>query len=362
MGLSFLSPWFLLGRARGGAADRAAPAAQGNRAGARVRGGALPAAGADRAAAAAPPARSAAAGAARRARCCCWRRRSRGRTSRGEDAVGGDHHRRGRHVVQHGRAGPHGEGARGRGAGRRRRAGGDRVAVIRFDDRATRRRRAEPRSRRGARRDRRRLARRAAAPPPHAAVERRDAPRRRGAGPARARQRSRSRASGRRRSPTGLTLETSSTSAGRSRTSPVGPARRDGDAVVAEVTNHGIRARKAQVVLAVNDRSVADAAVAIEPGATASVRLAGAAADDRRGPRQRRRYRGDAGRRRALPRARSAAARHRGAARRGGRRATICSFCARRWSRAGRARGFAVEMLGGDARARSARRRRAAAR
>jgi hypothetical protein len=53
----------------------------------------------------------------------------------------------------------------------------------------------------------------------------------------------------------------------------VGPARRDGDALVAEVTNYGIRARRAQVVLAVNDRSVADAAVAIEPGRTASVRL-----------------------------------------------------------------------------------------
>ncbi len=54
----------------------------------------------------------------------------------------------------------------------------------------------------------------------------------------------------------------------------VGPARREADALVAEVTNHGIRPRKTQVVLAVNDRSVADAAVAIEPGRTASVRLA----------------------------------------------------------------------------------------
>ncbi len=53
----------------------------------------------------------------------------------------------------------------------------------------------------------------------------------------------------------------------------VGPARRDADALVAEITNYGIRARRAQVVLAVNDRSVADAAVAIEPGRTASVRL-----------------------------------------------------------------------------------------
>ena len=53
----------------------------------------------------------------------------------------------------------------------------------------------------------------------------------------------------------------------------VGPARREADALVAEVTNHGIRARKTQVVLAVNDRSVADAPVAIEPGRTASVRL-----------------------------------------------------------------------------------------
>jgi hypothetical protein len=53
----------------------------------------------------------------------------------------------------------------------------------------------------------------------------------------------------------------------------VGPARRDGDGLVAEVTNHGIRARRAQVVLAVNDRSVADVGVAIEPGRTASVRL-----------------------------------------------------------------------------------------
>ncbi|HWJ55076.1 MAG TPA: BatA domain-containing protein [Vicinamibacterales bacterium] len=53
----------------------------------------------------------------------------------------------------------------------------------------------------------------------------------------------------------------------------VGPARREADALVAEVTNHGIRPRKTQVVLTVNDRSVADAAVAIEPGRTASVRL-----------------------------------------------------------------------------------------
>ena len=53
----------------------------------------------------------------------------------------------------------------------------------------------------------------------------------------------------------------------------VGPARREADALVAEVTNHGIRPRRAQVVLAINDRSVADAAVAIEPGRTASVRL-----------------------------------------------------------------------------------------
>ncbi len=53
----------------------------------------------------------------------------------------------------------------------------------------------------------------------------------------------------------------------------VGPARREADALVAEVTNHGIRARRAQVVLAVNDRSVADATVAVEPGRTASVRL-----------------------------------------------------------------------------------------
>jgi hypothetical protein len=53
----------------------------------------------------------------------------------------------------------------------------------------------------------------------------------------------------------------------------VGPARREADALVAEVTNYGIRPRRTQVVLAVNDRSVADATVAIEPGRTASVRL-----------------------------------------------------------------------------------------
>jgi hypothetical protein len=53
----------------------------------------------------------------------------------------------------------------------------------------------------------------------------------------------------------------------------VGSARRDADALVAEVTNHGIRSRRAQVVLAVNDRSVADAAIVLEPGRTASVRL-----------------------------------------------------------------------------------------
>ena len=54
----------------------------------------------------------------------------------------------------------------------------------------------------------------------------------------------------------------------------VGPARREGEAIVAELTNHGIRARKAQVVLTVNDRSVADAAVTLDPGRTTSVRLA----------------------------------------------------------------------------------------
>jgi len=53
----------------------------------------------------------------------------------------------------------------------------------------------------------------------------------------------------------------------------VGPARREADALVVEITNHGIRPRRTQVVLAVNERSVADAAVAIEPGRTASVRL-----------------------------------------------------------------------------------------
>jgi hypothetical protein len=53
----------------------------------------------------------------------------------------------------------------------------------------------------------------------------------------------------------------------------VGSARRDGDGLVAEVTNHGIRARRAQVVLTVNERAVADVGVAIEPGRTASVRL-----------------------------------------------------------------------------------------
>jgi hypothetical protein len=53
----------------------------------------------------------------------------------------------------------------------------------------------------------------------------------------------------------------------------VGPARREADALVAEITNYGIRPRRTQVVLAVNDRSVADAPVAIEPGRTASVRL-----------------------------------------------------------------------------------------
>jgi hypothetical protein len=53
----------------------------------------------------------------------------------------------------------------------------------------------------------------------------------------------------------------------------VGTARREADALVAEVTNYGIRPRRTQVVLAVNDRSVADAPVAIEPGRTATVRL-----------------------------------------------------------------------------------------
>ncbi len=53
----------------------------------------------------------------------------------------------------------------------------------------------------------------------------------------------------------------------------VGPARREADALVTEITNHGIRARRTQVVLTVNDRSVADATVSVEPGRTASVRL-----------------------------------------------------------------------------------------
>ena len=65
-------------------------------------------------------------------------RRSRGRTSDGEDAVGADHDRRRRHVVQHGRAGPDSTG-RGRPRCRpwraRRRAIAS--ALIRVDDRAT---------------------------------------------------------------------------------------------------------------------------------------------------------------------------------------------------------------------------------
>jgi hypothetical protein len=70
----------------------------------------------------------------------------------------------------------------------------------------------------------------------------------------------------------GLTLEVADVG-GPVENLAVGPARREADALVAEITNHGIRARRAQVVLAVNDRSVADATVAVEPGRTASVRL-----------------------------------------------------------------------------------------
>jgi hypothetical protein len=72
--------------------------------------------------------------------------------------------------------------------------------------------------------------------------------------------------------PEGLTLEVVDVG-GPVENLSVGPARREADALVAEVTNHGIRARQARVVLAVNERSVADAAVTLDPGRTASVRL-----------------------------------------------------------------------------------------
>ena len=66
MGLAFLSPWFLLGALAVALPIAAAPAQAGHRAGARVRRHPLPAPRAGRGAAAAPAARPAAAGAARR--------------------------------------------------------------------------------------------------------------------------------------------------------------------------------------------------------------------------------------------------------------------------------------------------------
>ncbi|HEY8549469.1 MAG TPA: VWA domain-containing protein [Vicinamibacterales bacterium] len=53
----------------------------------------------------------------------------------------------------------------------------------------------------------------------------------------------------------------------------VGPVRREGDAIVAQVTNHGFKPRQTKVGLWLNDRSVAEAAASVEPGRTAAVTL-----------------------------------------------------------------------------------------
>ena len=227
--LAFLSPWFLAGRARGGVADRAAPAAQGRP---RRRTS-------SRRSASCAGRRSRRGGRGTCATCCCWRcvsarslllaaafaRPYLGGAGRGRrpDA------RRGRHLVQHGRAGPHGEGARGRGAQAIAAApAGDRVAVIRVDDRATVV--AEPSLDRGAARaaigDARR---RAAAPRP---TRRCGAPRR--ASPARRAAASCWSATSRSSirpapSPRGSTLEVVDVG-GPVENLSVGPARRDGDA------------------------------------------------------------------------------------------------------------------------------------
>ena len=147
---------------------------------------------------------------------------------------------------------------------------GDWLALIRVDDRAVVL--AEPSLDRGAARAALAIAhgrqRRHVA---HPAVERRDAPGRRGQGPARPDQRSRGRAcrrSHRRRPDAGRRRRRR---AGRESRRRPGPARGGRAGRRGHQPRHP--ARKTQVVLAVNDRSVADAAVAIEPGRTASVRL-----------------------------------------------------------------------------------------
>jgi hypothetical protein len=51
--------------------------------------------------------------------------------------------------------------------------------------------------------------------------------------------------------------------------------RREGDAVVAQITNHGFAARSSRVELSLNDRSIAEARAEVEPGRTAAVSLVG---------------------------------------------------------------------------------------
>jgi hypothetical protein len=53
----------------------------------------------------------------------------------------------------------------------------------------------------------------------------------------------------------------------------VGRLTLNGDSIVAQVVNHGVRPRKAPVSLWLNDRSVAEASAEIQPGATAAVQL-----------------------------------------------------------------------------------------
>jgi Aerotolerance regulator N-terminal/von Willebrand factor type A domain len=49
----------------------------------------------------------------------------------------------------------------------------------------------------------------------------------------------------------------------------VGPLRREGEAVTAQLTNHGVRSRTVTAVLSLNGRSIAEAATTIEPGRSA---------------------------------------------------------------------------------------------
>lgn len=53
----------------------------------------------------------------------------------------------------------------------------------------------------------------------------------------------------------------------------VGPVRREGEGIIAQVTNHGFQPRTTRAVLWLNDRSIAESQAAVEPGRSASVTL-----------------------------------------------------------------------------------------